>query len=271
MNDNYSVTHSRHAGPARLEGDELNGGSLRRSHPILWAVTLFGPVGLTVAILAFLWALWGADYMLRLAGTVLSTFFFFGRFVIVLGATRETQEIGEALRNFSAEKLFLLVLYMDVMVATVLSCHVGVLFRLPRIGQWMRTLVEDGRYILETNPWMKRATFIGIVMFVLFPLAATGSVGGSIFGRLLGMSRLATFAGVVIGSFLGCGLMYLGASLVAPLMDSLMAKVTGGLVIAALILFLNARYRKMKARHIARQRAAAGATRPAGLGDDAAA
>lgn len=48
-----------------------------------------------------------------------------------------------------------------------------------------------------------------------FPLQATGSVGGSLFGRMLGMSRVATFVAIVIGNVIGNGVMYLGSDLIS--------------------------------------------------------
>jgi hypothetical protein len=73
---------------------------------------------------------------------------------------------------------------MDVMTACVLSSDLGFLFSLPVAGWKLKALVDDGQFDLQSNRWMKRATFLALVAFVMFPLAATGSVSGSIFVRL---------------------------------------------------------------------------------------
>jgi hypothetical protein len=148
------------------------------------------------------------------------------------------------------------VLYMDVMTACLLAFHLGFLFRLPVVGAKLNAMVEDGHFILQSNPWMKRLTFVGLVAFVMFPLAATGSVGGSIFAQLLGMSRLSTFVGITLGNVLGCALMYFGSELITRYVgrDNPWLLVGGIAVIAALLFLLNHRYRQAKARQLIRQK-----------------
>lgn len=224
----------------------------------IWFLTLVGPFALSLGLLFVLYFQHGWPYVKTLLLTAAAVFFFFGRFVILggsagVGTDEVMQEVvQEATRFFSPAELALLVFYMDVMVACLLAFHIGFLFRLPFLGDKLRELQEDGKFILASNPWMKSATFAGIVSFVIFPLAATGSVGGSIFGRLLGMSRLGTFLGVVTGSALGCSLMYFGAALINRYLDRDNPWLTiGGIIFVVLAIFwLNQRYRKMKAQWI---------------------
>jgi uncharacterized membrane protein len=220
---------------------------LRHRQPITWWLTLVGPVGLTLALLGLLAALHGTAYVQRMIATAFATFFFFGRFVILGG---DDPEIAELRQFFSGVELSALVIYMDLMTAVVLVFHMAVLFRLPFVGHRMRGLVDDGRFIVGANPWMRRATFFGMVAFVMFPLAATGSVGGAIFGRLLGMTRRATLFAIGLGSLLGCAVMYSGASILRGVLDrDNPAVVVGGVaVIALVVLALNLRYRALKAR-----------------------
>ena len=220
---------------------------LRRQRPLLWAGTLLGPFVLTGIALGVLYVAHGASYVNRLLATAAATFFAFGKFVILAGREPDVSEIQ---RFFSPGDLFALVFYMDAMTAVLLVYHAGVLFRLPWIGKRIGGLVADGRFILASNPWMKRATFLGMVAFVMFPLAATGSVGGAIFGRLLGMTRRLALTAILIGSLLGCSLMYFGAGLISQFVDrDSPGLAVGGIVaLAALILLLNLRYRRLKAR-----------------------
>lgn len=221
-----------------VEKDDGFERSFRRRHPLLWFSTLIGPFAMTAMVLLALSVVVSPDYVKELLVAATFTFFFFGRFVILGGQ-----------QFLSPEQLVLMVLYMDLMTAMLLAFHTGFLFRLPWVGKKLRELVDDGQFILESNPWMRRMTFVGIVAFVMFPLAATGSIGGSIFGRLLGMSRLLTFTGVLTGSLLGCGLMYFGASLVEKYIhrDDPWFTVSGIAFVVLLILLLNQRYRRMKA------------------------
>lgn len=221
--------------------------AFRKDHPIAWFLTLAGPFLLTGVVLFFVWELAGPNAVWRLVSTAFATFFFFGKFVILGGGEGD---LLEARGFYSAEQLVALVLYMDVMTACFLAFHLGFLFRLPVVGEKLKALVDDGQFILQSNRWMKRATFLGLVAFVMFPLAATGSVGGSIFGRLLGMSRIGTFVAIAIGNVLGCGLMYFGSELITRHVDRDNHWLTiGGIaVIATIIFLLNHRYRQLKAQ-----------------------
>ncbi len=221
--------------------------NLYRQHPGVWWGTLLGPFVLTGLILVGFYVIGGAATAQRLLGTAAATFFFFGKFVILGGVDRELAEVRS---GFTAEQLFAIVFYMDLMTAVVLVSHMGFLFRIPWLGKRLVGLVADGRTLLRSNPWMKRATFLGIVAFVMFPLASTGSVGGAIFGRLLGMSRTAAFTAIAIGSFLGCAVMYLGAGLINRYVDRDDPILFYGGVgfVVGLIVILNVRYRRAVAR-----------------------
>lgn len=226
--------------------------AFRRDYPALWWLTLVGPFALTAGILLVILERAGGNAVGRLISTAVATFFVFGKFVILGGGDGELAEV----RSFyTARQLSILVFYMDVMTACVLAFHLGFLFRLPVVGGQLKALGEDGHFILQSNPWMKRATFVGLVAFVAFPLAATGSVGGSIFGRLLGMSRLSTFVGITLGNALGCSLMYFGSGLITRYVgrDNPWLLIGGGVVIAGLLFLLNHRYRQLKARGLTRQ------------------
>lgn len=233
------------------------GDQFRRDHPLIWLLTLVGPFAASGAALLAVFLLHGGESARRLAGTALVTFIFFGRFVILGGTEGDAADPGfrEVQASLSRGELFGMVLWMDLATAVLLVFHAGFLFRLPLLGPRLAAVVEDGQFILSRQPWMRRATFAGLVAFVMFPLAATGSVGGAIFGRLLGLSRGAAILAIAIGSVLGCGLMYLGAGVINRHLDrdDPWLTISGVAVVAGIIVLLNWRYRRMK-----RQAAAAG-------------
>jgi uncharacterized membrane protein len=233
-----------HVTEAKAHKDE---DTFRREHPFSWWATLVGPFALTVLILFLVWEFAGVNKFWHLISTVLVTFFVLGKFVILGGSEGELLDSRE---YFTAEQLIVIVLYMDFVTACVLTSHLGFLFKLPILGNKLRSLVDDGEFILHSNPWMKRATSVGLVAFVMFPLAATGSVGGSIFGRLLGMSRLRTFLCLAIGNILGCSLMYFGSELITRYVgrDNPWLLIGGIVVIVTILVILNHRYSRLKAQ-----------------------
>ena len=169
----------------------------RRRNPFGWWFTLVSPAILTSSLLILLWVFTSWQFACRLIASTFLSVWVLGRFIILTGSEGS---VHNYVGSLTSGQLFLLLSYLDIMMALLLAFHIGFLFRVPWVGPRVATLVNDGQFILNSQPWMRRAAFLGLIAFVCFPLAATGSVGGSIFGRLLGMSRVRTFVGIVIGS-----------------------------------------------------------------------
>ena len=217
--------------------------NFRRERPVLWWGTLVGPLAAPLVLVILITMRRGWDYTTQLLGTAVFSFFVFGRFIIILGG--ETEENGNGF--FSPETLVAMVMTMDLITASLIAFHAGFLWRLPVVGSRLQALVKQGQAMIATNPTIKRATFLSITAFVMFPLASTGSIGGSLFGRLLGMSRIQTFLAVLLGSLLGCGVMYFGASLINRYVDrsNPLVTVAGIACTIALIYVLSRRFRQM--------------------------
>ncbi len=206
---------------------------------------MLGPFLMTAAVLCAVWFVAGPDYVRRLLVMAVATLSIFGRFIILAGNDPDIAQLNESMNS---TELFFMVFYLDVAVAMVLAFHLGFLFRLPVLGWRLKELIVDGRFILSRQPWIGRVTFLGLVSFVAFPLAATGSVGGSIFGRLLGLSRWATFCGIVIGSLIGNGSMLWASDFIGEHFDKNHPAIKyGGIaIVLGVILFLESRYRRMR-------------------------
>ncbi|MBI1314787.1 hypothetical protein GC176_26125, partial [bacterium] len=185
--------------------------SFMERYPGWWSLTLFGPLVLSVLLLGIHWLLAGPEETRRLLIMAAASLWLFGRFVILGGSD---PDVGQVTGAMTSLELFAMVLYLDVTVALLLAFHIGFLFRLPVIGKRLRAVIIDGQFLLNQHPWVRRATFLGLAVFVAFPLTATGSVGGSVLGRLLGLSRRATFLGIVLGSLIGNGLMLLASEFI---------------------------------------------------------
>ena len=209
-----------------------------------------GPFVLSGLLLLGLFYYAGWEFASRLITHTLLALWLVGRFIILSGAEGGVNDFEGAL---SAFQLFVLMSYLDIMTALVLAFHIGFLFRLPLVGPRVAALVTDGHFILDAQPWMRRATFLGLIAFVGFPLAATGSVGGSIFGRLLGLSRPSTFLCICIGSVIGNGLMYWFADIIDPWVDkdSWLIRFGGIAAIVLIVILLERRYRMLRDRYAA--------------------
>lgn len=243
---------------ALVEREASFGREFRTQYPLVWWGTLLGPFVLSAAVLVVLWIVRGWDFVLQLLGTALVTFFGLGRFVILLGSDRARTEgagLAEAseaarFKFMTAFELFCMVTWMDLCAATLLVFHAGFLFKLPKLGPRLLTLREEGVFFMQYQPWMRRFTLLGLTLFVMFPLAATGSVAGSIFGQLLGMHRKSVLLAIVLGTLVGNGSMYFFGGLIRRLgifdPSNPWNLIGGAVLIIAVIAFLGYRYNAMK-------------------------
>lgn len=218
---------------------------LWRRHRLVWWTTLVGPLLVTVVILSGVNAFTGAEYTTRLITTALTGVLLFGRFIILGG---HDSEVAALTGSFSSGQLFLMVTYLDLMAGILLIFHAGFLFRLPWFGSRATSLVDDGRFLIRSQPWIRRATFVGLVLFVAIPLAAMGSVGGTIFGRMLGVPRIRIFLAILLGSALGNGVMWYGSDLINRFVDKHhpVVRFGGVLLVLVLIALIEFLYRRTK-------------------------
>jgi uncharacterized membrane protein len=242
--------------------------SFRKRFPVIWIATLLAPL----VVSALLLLLFGVNYGWKFAGVLAShvvlTFFVFGRFIILAGSSKDIPadtglqpdaalEVGEKFQHvlMSPLELFGLVTYLDFMTALFVTFHMGFLFRIPGVGPKIATLVWDGKFVMEAQPWIRRFAFLGLVAFVMFPTSTTGSIGGSIFGRLLGLSRFTTVMGVLVGSIFGNGLMYLLSNQLNSYIskDDIWLKVVGAVLIVALCVAVEWRYRQVKKKFLVKE------------------
>ena len=221
----------------------------RRQYPLFWLLTLIGPLVVTGVILVLLGMAYGWEYPSKVIGHAFLTFFVFGRFIVLLGMPEAVEKAHDVTMN--AGSLFALVTYMDVMVALFVTFHMGILFRLPVIGEKIAALVWDGKFIMDRYPWIRRVAILGLVLFVIFPTSTTGSIGGSIFGRLLGLGRTQTVMGILLGSVLGNGLMYAFSKQINQYIDpqNMWIKIAGGLILVGIFVLVEIRYQQVKKKY----------------------
>lgn len=231
-----NLATSEASSPSLLDPNRWNDeAEFRKGFPIVWLATLAGPPLVAVSAVLYFWIAYGWASAVKLATTATFSFFAAGKFIILGGGIEQLEN-----REFyNSEQLLALVFSMDVMTVGFLVFHLGFLFRMPKMGAKLQAVADNGHIILEAHPWMRRMTFVGLVIFVAVPLAMTGSVGGSILGRLLGMSRLATFLGVMLGNVIGGSAMYFGSGVLRDILkkDDPMLLI-GGIIVMALVLYV---------------------------------
>jgi len=214
-------------------------------------VTLAIPPLVAVGLLIVAAVFKGPAFAAALVGQAFLIFFVLGKFAILQGPINET---------FTSFELAALVAYMDVSIAVVLVYNLPRLYRVKRFGRTLEDLAEHGLYMLEQKPWLRRVTVFGVMAFVMFPLTGTGAIGGSIFGRLLGLSARRTLAAIATGASVGSfGIAYFGDFVTSVFTDDVRQswefKTSG---VAALVLMIGIvwwRGRKVTQEMVARRAA----------------
>jgi len=93
-----------------------------------------------------------------------------------------------------------LILVTDCLVAMFLIWNIGYARLVPFFGPLLKRSEEGGKKTLEKYPWVSRSRFIGLVSFVLLPLWGTGSILGSLVGRIIGLESWRIFLAIMTGS-----------------------------------------------------------------------
>lgn len=246
-----------------ISPDEIQSGAMdevltdfteQKDPPIVWWAALVGPVLATLAALVMVYFVSGWPFVTGFVTAAATAFFVTGRFIILLGA-EQAAEGKTFLKLLTPTHLFVMLTWLDMMVAIFVAFHMAVLFRVPWAGEKLKGLVSDGRFVLAKQPWIRRAAFSGLVLFVIFPTSTTGSIGGTIFGRLLGMRRVRVLIAIFTGSILGNGIMLLGANFFNKYFsgDSLVLKVSGVLAIIIALFFFERKIKSLKEKYLAEE------------------
>jgi len=149
-----------------------------------------------LAVLAFLgWFRWahGAAQLLALGGLALTSFLAMGKLVIFAGLSPDSPSIWT---------LAALVFGIDMACAFLLASGIGPLERIPRLGRGLARANARAERALRAYPGLRRLAFLGVVAFVLIPVAGTGAITGSFVARLLGLKRLTGVAAIGFASAL---------------------------------------------------------------------
>ncbi|MDA1194020.1 MAG: small multi-drug export protein [Planctomycetota bacterium] len=95
-------------------------------------------------------------------------------------------------------ELAYVVMYVNTVSGWFYTYNLDLLQRVPRIGPWLRRARRNARIMLQQRPWIRRWAMVGVCLFVVTPLPGSGALGGSLVGRLVGISKRATVVAVAL-------------------------------------------------------------------------
>ena len=167
-------------------------------------LSLAVPLVLLGALTAALYAWKNGGAALELWGLILASYFYANKLVILWGASSSTQLGPWAIAG--------LVVWLDLATVLFIIANLDLLYRTPYIGRKMREIRRAGWQLLHVRKWLGEVAVLGLAVFVAFPVFGTGSIGGALFARLVGLDRPGTVGGVLLGSIAGCSLLAAGTS-----------------------------------------------------------
>jgi uncharacterized membrane protein len=96
-------------------------------------------------------------------------------------------------------ELLVLSTNIDLVIALGLALGLGWLGKFPWAERTIKRMHDQASAALHTYPRLRRMCFWGVVFFVFLPLPASGAIGGTCAGQIVGLSRTVGFGAVMLG------------------------------------------------------------------------
>ncbi|MEZ5989047.1 MAG: small multi-drug export protein [Planctomycetota bacterium] len=132
-----------------------------------------------------------------------ASFFALGKFLPVLAVTGLPGVYDADKGLFTPYDLGLVIGVMDTVTAFLVVYSLEAIHGIPLVGRFLDRANRDAALVLRAFPRFRRIATFGVVLFVLFPVAGTGAIGGSFLGAILAMHRVRLILCVAAGGFLG--------------------------------------------------------------------
>ncbi|BBL66848.1 small multi-drug export protein [Methanoculleus chikugoensis] len=107
--------------------------------------------------------------------------------------------------------------FLDFAGGLFMAWNFPLVLRIPYVGPWVSRFTAAGRTFLDRRPWLERLYFVGLIAFVALPFDGSGSIVGSIVGRMLGMTKAEVLACITVGGIIGSFAIALGIDYVVHL------------------------------------------------------
>ncbi len=186
------------------------------------------------------------DSTMELVGIIPMSIFAVGKFLPLWG-------LGKS--HFTPWELGFAIWCLDTFTVLTVVYGLAALDGIRPVRVILAKLRYNARMVLTAYPGLHRSATVGVILFVLFPVAGTGALAGSLLGILLGLHRFVLIAAVSLGGLLGGMLMAFAATHFGEAMerlrtmqsDPLVKWISIGLVVLGVVLlflWINRAYRR---------------------------
>ena len=184
------------------------GGTASRLDPfdVTWRerLVVLGTVGAVLITAYVLGIIYAPDATHQLTALVPASFFVAGKFLPLFAITNQS--------HFGPYELGAVIWAMDTFTVLMIVYALEGVYWIRPLKRWIDKVQANAKLVLEAFPRMRKMALGGLLLFVLFPIAGTGAIGGAFIGILLGLHRVRLIATISAGGLLGGMLMAFLAS-----------------------------------------------------------
>ena len=173
-----------------------------RPPPLARAAYLLGPFVAIAAMGLAVHAIRGAEVAGEALQATVACATLLGTSVILGPAVLD----GSAIAHLSTWDLVAIVIAVNAATSFLYAFNLDLLERVPWIGPRLVRERHAATASLALRPWIRRRATLGVFLFVLSPLPGSGTLGGTIVGRLVGLSRWHSFVATLLASAVAAGI-----------------------------------------------------------------
>jgi uncharacterized membrane protein len=135
------------------------------------------------------------EKVVELIGVIPVAFVAVGKFIPLWGISGKS--------SMGPYELGVVIWALDTFTVLVFVYSFEAFYKLGPLRRSLDRMYANVTLIVRVYPIMKRASVLGVMLFVLFPVSGTGALAASLVGLLLGMHRFTLIAAVSAGGCVG--------------------------------------------------------------------
>lgn len=125
---------------------------------------------------------------------------------------------------------------MDICGGLFMALNFDLALKIPMLGKWIKDVMSGGESFFASHKWLEKVSVAGLVLFVIVPFQGSGGIGGTLVGRMMGLSKLKVILSIAAGAFIGSFAIALGVEYIIGLFNfnpAIAAAVLSAVMIAA--------------------------------------
>lgn len=173
---------------------------------------VLGSVGAALIVAYAIGIIYWPDATKDLTWLVPTSFFAAGKFLPLFAISGKV--------DLGPYQLGVVIWAMDTFTVLMVVYALEGFYWIRPLKRWLDKVQGNAQLVLDAFPRIRKTAIVGLVLFVLFPIAGTGALAGAFIGILLGIDRFKLIAAVSAGGLLGGTLMaFLAANFASALRD----------------------------------------------------